>query len=219
MTSLPTTPGVHGHTLFPGMQRVFLSIPAGIRPEEPLPLVLALHWGGPVAPETGKDFLEELILPGLGELNALIAAPNRQHATWTSPQAQKDLIELLGVLHDHYPLDPHKTLLTGYSMGGHGVWHLAARFPDRFTAALPISAQPDLSVLSGEWNLPTCVIHSRADRLFPSHTVETTARELQEYGAPVELILLDGIDHFDTRAFIPALREAVPWIQEQWENG
>lgn len=217
MTNPPQTPGTHGHTLFPGMQRVFLSLPESYDPETPLPLVLALHWGGPVAPETGRAYLEGLVLPGLGALDALIAAPNRQHDTWTSPEAEGALLDLLDYLGAHYPLDPAKTLLTGYSMGGHGVWHLAARHPGRFAAALPVSAQPDLAALAGDWPLPTYVIHSRQDELFPSHAVETTMRELHENGAPVELVLLEEAGHFDTHLFAPALQGAVPWVQQQWD--
>ena len=37
--------------------------------------------------------------------------------------------------------NPTKVAVTGFSMGGRGSWQYAAKFPDRFTAAMPVAAQ------------------------------------------------------------------------------
>ena len=48
-----------------------------------------------------------------------------------------DAIEALAVAQKRLKTDPRRVSLTGYAMGGHGVWHLATFYPDKFAAAAP----------------------------------------------------------------------------------
>ena len=48
-----------------------------------------------------------------------------------------DAMEVLAVAERELGTDPRRVYLTGHSMGGHGAWHLAATFPDRFAAVGP----------------------------------------------------------------------------------
>jgi dienelactone hydrolase len=48
-----------------------------------------------------------------------------------------DALEVLELAQRTLDTDPQRTYLTGHSMGGHGVWHLGATFPDRFAAIGP----------------------------------------------------------------------------------
>jgi len=48
-----------------------------------------------------------------------------------------DALEVLELAQQRFHTDPQRTYLTGHSMGGHGVWHLGATFPDRWAAIGP----------------------------------------------------------------------------------
>jgi len=48
-----------------------------------------------------------------------------------------DALEVLAHAARTLGTDPLRTYLTGHSMGGHGAWHLAVTFPDRFGAVGP----------------------------------------------------------------------------------
>jgi dienelactone hydrolase len=48
-----------------------------------------------------------------------------------------DALEVLELAQRQLHTDRQRTYLTGHSMGGHGVWHLGALFPDRFAAIGP----------------------------------------------------------------------------------
>jgi pimeloyl-ACP methyl ester carboxylesterase len=50
-----------------------------------------------------------------------------------------DVLETMADARRHYPNDPRRTYLTGYSMGGHGTWHLGVTYPDQFAAIGPIA--------------------------------------------------------------------------------
>jgi dienelactone hydrolase len=48
-----------------------------------------------------------------------------------------DAMEVLSHAQQALQTDPQRVYLTGHSMGGHGVWHLGATYPDRFAAIGP----------------------------------------------------------------------------------
>ncbi|MEO2006367.1 MAG: alpha/beta hydrolase-fold protein, partial [Candidatus Poribacteria bacterium] len=48
-----------------------------------------------------------------------------------------DALEVLDIAQRELATDPQRTYLTGHSMGGHGAWHLAVTYPDRFAAVGP----------------------------------------------------------------------------------
>lgn len=207
---------IRQEVLQPGNHRCTLALPADYGDDQLLPLILALHYAGHGAPFYGRGVLEGLVEPGLRDLGALIAAPDCPGPDWTDPRSEAGLLALLDHLHDAYPLDPHRTLITGYSMGGHGAWHLAARHPDRFAAALVMAAWPPPAALAEPWRVPLYVIHSRQDEVVPLAQTEHAVRQLQAQGAPLESVVLQGISHYETYRFVAPLRAAVPWIEQAW---
>jgi predicted peptidase len=116
----------------------------------------------------------------------------------------------------NYNIDSQKILLCGYSLGGIGTWYIAARNQSLFTAALPISAAPLPSSVETEWRIPLYVIHSRQDEIFPLDTVEEVVRTLQAKGTSIELLVVDGVTHFETESFVHPLQTAIPWIRKLW---
>ncbi len=53
--------------------------------------------------------------------------------------ARDDVFEAIADARAHYTFDPHRTYLTGHSMGGHGAWHIGVTHPDEFAAVGPSS--------------------------------------------------------------------------------
>ena len=48
-----------------------------------------------------------------------------------------DILEILDSLKQQYPIDSDRVVLTGFSMGGAAVWHLAVHYPDVWCCASP----------------------------------------------------------------------------------
>jgi poly(3-hydroxybutyrate) depolymerase len=72
-----------------------------------------------------------------------VAAKQRSEVT---PQRQRelalselDVITVLEIVTEEYGADRSRTFLAGHSMGSGGVWHLAARYPERWRAIAPMS--------------------------------------------------------------------------------
>jgi predicted peptidase len=156
-----------------------------------------------------------LIGPALAELGAIIVAPDSVRGDWSSPENEKAVNTLLDMVLAHYSIDKNKLAVTGYSMGGAGSWHFAEKFPERFSAAIPVAGRPPASA-SG-WRLPVLAIHSRDDQVVPFDPTEARIAELQKAGVNAKLIALTGITHYQTNRFRNALRQAVPWLREVWK--
>ncbi len=50
---------------------------------------------------------------------------------------ETDVWEGLEHATEHYPIDPNKLAMRGFSMGGAGAWHLGAHHPDKFASVNP----------------------------------------------------------------------------------
>jgi predicted peptidase len=204
-------------TLQPGDRHYTVAIPGDYSGDRSVPLVLALHYGGHGSPYYGRGFLTGLVEPALQDLGAIIVAPDCTGDDWTQPNSEQDVLDLLDHIEATYKVDSNRTLITGYSMGGIGTWHLAARHQDRFAAALPMAATPPSSAVDAAWDIPLYVIHSSEDELFPLRWTETAVDQLVTEGVSVELAVVDGVSHHETRRFIEPLQKAVPWVQEAWK--
>jgi len=192
-----------------------ISIPARYSPSARVPLVLALHFGGDPA-GAGRSMLEILMGPALAELGAIIVAPDSLGGEWDTAENDRAVNLLLDAVLASYSIDTKKIVVTGFSMGGTGTWHFAAKYPQRFSAAVPLAGRPPASAAG--WRLPVLAIHSRNDEVAPIGPTEARIAELQKAGTRAELIALTGISHFQTYRFVEGLRRAVPWLKEIWKK-
>ena len=218
MDETPIAPGLYEQVFQSRQLRFFISIPETNLLPQSAPLVLALHWGGPSIPYKGKWYLLGQVLPALEELGAVIAAPDCPTNQWASPRIEADIIDLTNHLEEIYHLDPRRVLLTGYSMGGIGAWHLAAHHQDRFSAALIVSAQPPTEAVNVNWDIPLYIIHSRQDEVFPLKSTEATVTRLRNQGFSVEMDIVERVTHFQTERFINPMRNSIPWIKQVWSS-
>jgi len=193
-----------------------ISIPANYSSATPVPLILALHFGVGAGDATGAggDVVEVLIGPALTGLGAIIVAPDSVRGNWSTPENEKAVNALLDMVIARYAIDKKKIAVTGYSMGGTGSWHFAEKFPQRFSAAIPIAGTPPESAAG--WRLPVLAIHSRDDQVAPFAPTEARIAQLQKAGVNAKIVLLNGITHYETDRFRGALQQAIPWLREVW---
>jgi predicted peptidase len=191
-----------------------ISIPDNYVASKAVPLVLALHFAGD--PEgAGRAVLEMLVAQGLSELGAVIVAPDSKGGGWSSPANEHAVNLLLEDVLKNFNIDREKIVVTGYSMGGTGAWYYGMKYPERFSAVIPIAGQPPQSI--AQWRLPVLAIHSRDDEVVPIAPTLRYIAELKKNGVHADLIELSGIRHHQTYRFVDGLKSAVPWLQELWK--
>jgi len=174
---------------------------------------------GPDDLERARLTLRRLAEPGgpaLAELGAIIVAPDSLNGGWDSAENDRAVIQLLDTVLASYSIDTTKIVVTGFSMGGAGTWHFAAKYPQRFSAAVPLAGRPTPSAAG--WKLPVLAIHSRIDEVVPFGPTEARIAELKKAGVHAELIAVNGISHYQTFRFAEPLRQAVPWLREVWKK-
>lgn len=194
-----------------------ISVPNNYNAGNPRPLVLALHPGGPRVAYYGSRFIEQVVLPGLGDLQAIVVAPDCPARSWSDPVADRAVVELLEQVRQDYAIDGQRILVTGFSMGGGGAWFMSSEHPDLYTGAIAIAAPVGDIPVERLGIIPTYVIHSRDDRVVPFGPAEQTATQLSTLGRVVKFDSLSGPGHGDMSEYVSALRRGVEWVVEQWD--
>lgn len=97
--------------------------------------------------------------------------------------------ELLGMvrnIHDNYKGDPHRTYVTGLSVGGFGTWHLASAHPEFFAAAAPVVAwpHPDQVETIADSSLPVWCFAGGRDQIIRIQYFYPGMNRLKELGHP-----------------------------------
>jgi predicted peptidase len=124
-----------------------LFVPHDYMGDKPYPLILFLHGAG----ETGTDGKKPAQV-GLGpaikkqekSFPFLTVFPQSQKRTWQASSADgQRALDILAEVQKDYKVDPKRIYLTGLSMGGYGTWSLAARYPERWAAIVPVCGGGD----------------------------------------------------------------------------
>ena len=216
----PSTPGMYNLTTQVDGQTVYytLRIPAGYNGDTALPVILCLHFGGQPTEFYGGRFLGLIPVPGLGSLSAILVAPTAHQRGWATPTGEAAAFAALAEVEQHLMVDTRRRVVMGYSMGGSGTWHMAAKFRQHFVAAIPIAGTPRQTELEKLQDLPLYVIHSEADRIVPIDDDAKAVERLQAMRAPVEFARLPSGDHFDYRLVIAELRNVCTWLETVWQQ-
>lgn len=216
---IPVESGTHDLTVETqsGTLRYSLHLPDSISRDGSQPLILVLHYGGPPSGFYGRPLIEQLILPALGDLNAVMVAPVTLGGDWTNPQNEAAVFDLMSALETGYSTDPSRRLITGYSMGGMGTWHFIARHQDYFSAAISISGFTAMDPSACQ--TPIYALHSRADSIFDAENLQTEIDKLVAAGCDARVDFIDGVDHFNIPAFAPMLKGTLQWVQQLWNSG
>jgi len=211
--TFPTAPGYHDLTLTLASDddaRYTVKLPAGDLAAAPL--VLVLHYGGEPTGFYGRPLLEMLVAAAWPELPAIYLAPVAQGGDWRVSRNRDFALRLLEETARACGTADARRLLVGYSMGAIGVWHFLAEAPASFAAAIAIAGPAPENYVG---RVPVHAINSDADRLFPVTATSAAIAALAAQGAPCELSVVSGIDHFNVPGFTPALAALLPWLRTQ----
>jgi predicted peptidase len=141
-------------------------VPQDYKDDNPYPLILFLHGSGETKGGT-KQPVEVGIGPAIKQREKfpfLTVIPQSQKRSWQADG--EDAQRALAILEDvqkEYKVDPKRIYLTGLSMGGYGTWSLAAKYPDRWAAIVPICGGGDPKNAEKIKDLPCWCFHGDAD--------------------------------------------------------
>ena len=210
IASISLTPGYHNINLnaTDGFTRqLCIWVPAAADSHD-VPLVLALHWAANQSLFRSEPYLRYFARPSLEQLNAIIIAPDLPADNWQESRTEDYVISLLTIIKEVWPVDPHRIIVTGYSLGGIGTWHFADKYPELFCAAIPVASQP-VGFLTGK--VPHYIIQGMRDESFGYIDVQTAYDVMKSKKRNVRLKLVD-LSHSQTSAYIIHVQESIEWI-------
>lgn len=176
-----------------------------------VPLVIALHYAGPATPYRGYNYMQILVQPALSGLGAIIVAPDAPGESWLDKKSEQVVMSFISMAIDEWPVDPDRIIITGYSMGGIGTWYYADKHSDVFFAAIPMASEP-VGFLTGK--VPHYVIQGQYDELFGTASVSNAVEVMRSKKRRVELVIADGLGHYEANAYVPYLQQSIPWIND-----
>ncbi len=186
------------------LQPYTVRVPEGLVPGARVPLLVYLHGSG----DDDRGMLDRSRAPE----GWLQLAPRGRGTSncFSADNAQADLREALADVLAHYPVDPDRVFLAGFSMGGYGVYRTALAQPGRFKGLAVFAGQPDLgpqwlgevhpdalapanlAVLKGE---AFFIVHGTEDRNCPFTKTARLVEGLREAGAQVTFLAEPGRGH------------------------
>lgn len=175
-----------------GEHKYVVFVPANYRADQPSPAILFLHGAGergtdnrlqlttgiaPFVQARAKSFPFIVVFPQC-ELS-----DGRILETWAADKPDgKRAIHALDDARKNYNIDPHRVVLTGWSMGGYGAWSLAIAQPTRWSAVVPLSGGGDTSAVTALKNVPVWAFHGTRDTLVKVDDGRQMVTALKEAG-------------------------------------
>jgi predicted peptidase len=193
-------------------------VPHDYKRDKPYPLILFLHGSG----ESGTDGKKQAQV-GLGPaikkqektFGFIAVFPQSEKRNWRadSEDGQRALKILDQVMKD-YQVDPQRVYLTGLSMGGFGTWSLAAKYPDRWAAIVPVCGGGDVKQAAKIKDIPCWCFHGDADKAVPIAMSRKMVGALKEAGGHPKYTEYAGVGHnsWDKAYGTPELYE---WLLKQ----
>lgn len=193
-------------------------VPAGTKDKAP-PVLLFLHGAG----ERGSD--NELqtkvgLAPAIAQQKDfpfIVVLPQCPRGRWWSePDMQTHALGALDQTIEEFKCDQSRVYLTGLSMGGYGLWAIAAANPGRFAALAPVCGgvrpprrvpvQPgtvDMSSMENPYafvaekvgKTPVWVFHGAADPVVPVTESQKMVEALKSTGGQVKYTEYEGVGH------------------------
>lgn len=216
-SALDLTPGIHDVELeMLGGDIYKFRVIAPVRAAgEKRPLVMALHGasaGNPEAYKVTACYVE----PGLASLNAYIISPYGGNGLWYEPYFDQEVMTLLNLAKQYWPVEVNKTAVTGYSNGGNGSWYFADTQPSSFSAAIPMASSYNILNPNGSGrkvNIPLYVIHGQNDELFPVAQTQSWVQASQAAGSNITWVVAPGLGHYVPCNYTPYLQQAANWLK------
>lgn len=208
-------------TLLERIQPYAVYVPTSYRPGSQMPLTWVLHSLEVNYNQYGA--LDPQLLQQLCENRRSICATTEGFGPggWYFNEAETDFWQVWRSLAQSYSLDPQRTVISGYSMGGWAAYKLAFAHPDDFAAAMSLdgplvcgvelvpgasgaasssdpgcakSGQSEPLVANARW-IPYVIDQTAADELVPTTGVLAQAQAFDRLGQRYDLLIHSGGDH------------------------
>ena len=193
--------------------------------EEKTPVMIFLHGIGQrgssgLVPTTGTS--GAVVRHYFAQVPAIVLLPQcRQESYWSDSVMDAMTMNALAQTIEEFVADKKRIYLIGVSMGGYGVWHFAAAYPQKFAALVSICGGS--SIRSGErfdalaervGATPARLFHGADDRVVPVGESRQIVKALEANGGNVKYNEYENVGH-NVWFNVIGEKDLLPWILAQ----
>src|SRR5262249_37504900 len=122
--------------------------------------------------------------------------PQSQKLTWgANSDDGKRAVAILDEVQKKYKVDDKRIYLTGLSMGGFGTWSLAAKYPDKWAAIVPICGGGDPKDAEKIKDISCWCFHGDADMAVKVERSRDMIEALKKGGGKPKYDEYQGVGH------------------------
>lgn len=196
-------------------------VPHDYKADKPYPTIVFLHGSGKCGTDGRQQLTNGLPLEIKAQEKSfnrfLVVCPQAQKKELQWRGDSKDGKRVLTILADvekSYKVDSKRVYLTGLSMGGYGVWSLAAHAPERWAAIVPICGAGDPKDAGKIKQIPCWCWHGDADKSVPVERSREMIKALKDAGATPKYSELADVGHSSYKNAY-ASKELFDWLLAQ----
>ena len=184
-------------------------VPRTYRPDEPLPLTWMLHSLSVMHNQYGALDPEQVQQTCEDRRSICATTLGRGPDMWYFDEAEVDFWEVWNRLASSFALDPERTVLSGFSMGGFGTYKLGLTYPHLFAKGLSFAGPPTCGIrVRGGLRVPALAGDNRCATDGDTTPLVGNARHIPfviASGVVDELVpftsILEQVEAFDTRGY------------------
>ncbi len=174
-------------------------VPADYDGKTEYPIILFLHGAG----ET-KGGTKMPVEVGLGPVVKkqektfpyIVVIPQSEKRTWQAASDDgKRALKMLEATQKEYKTDAKRIYLTGLSMGGYGTWSLAAAYPDKWAAIVPVCGGGNPKDAEKIKDIPCWNFHGDKDTAVPVTKSRDMIKALEAAGGKPKYTEYPGVGH------------------------
>ena len=198
-------------------------LPPAAKSGEPLPLVTFLHG---IRERGTNGFIDgmfaQIVKQYLKPIPAIVLFPQCRPAKfWAEAPMDEMVMRQIETLSEDYAVDRRRQYLLGVSMGGYGVWHFAAAYPQKFAALVSICGGSPLTggdrfapIAEKVGTTPAWLFHGAEDRVVQVSESRSMVAALKARGGSVKYSEYPEVGH---NVWLNALgeKDLLPWILSQ----
>ncbi len=188
-----------------GEHRYVVFVPLDYNPAKKYPVILFLHGAG----ERGNDGLKQTQV-GLGPIIKqqektfpfIAVFPQAENMKerllegWLADSSDgKRALQILNQVLQKYSTNSNQQILTGWSMGGYGAWSMAAAFPNRWSAVVPLSGGGKTESAAQLKDVPLWAFHGAKDRVVLPEESQRMIDAVKKAGGEPRFTLVPDAGH------------------------
>lgn len=222
LKAMPKGTGFSVHTTWSGGEdhKYSVFVPRDYNPTKKYPTIVFLHGIG----ESGSDGvgcttvgIGPAIAKRDGNFPFIVVFP-QYGWDWTSDKAGQLVLDVLDDAEKQYAIDQDCVTLTGMSSGGKGTWVLGARYPDRWSALVPMAGDSSVKDVPKLTKIPIWALHNSGDFIVGVGNTRDMYKRIKAAGGNIQYKEFSTVGHncWD-EAYDQG--ELFAWLQMQRRNG